>query len=344
MLISILSCNKKRNIEKIIKVTKPTEIVGALTIKKSVDSLKETDFIGTIENPFIKNKNNIYSPTLAFCWNEIEKKLPNIKIETSTNNNDFSLLNKTKTYIHSLNKNEYKTEIVIKDDTIIAKSEYNLELTFNPFLEKFDYPITFKNVQVDGFGMSEWDDEKVKLLEIIYFEDNDNFIFKLKPSESTNELIFIKGLNSEKANSFKNIIEMYENRKAKGNKERKSKKNSWKYTLDYAETFSVPELCFDLEKEYQTIQGRTFMSENESYVIAQVKQRIALKLNNKGAKIISEASMMTACTDADAPVKIVKNLCLNNTFYILIKHINKVNPYFCAKIDNTELMTKSTIK
>ncbi|GAA4149915.1 hypothetical protein GCM10022217_02400 [Chryseobacterium ginsenosidimutans] len=335
IMIFIISCNDNK---------KDKIGIGEFPIKKNIDNLKQTDFVGTLENSFIENKNYIYSPTLVFAWNEIQKKLTDIHIIDNTNSRDLNLLNETKSNLNSLDKNEYTTEIDIKDGKIIAKSEFKLQLTFNPFLEKIDSSINFKNEEVEGFGMTDWDENKAKQAEIIYFVDNENFIFKLTPKEADNELIFIKGLDIESDNSFKEIIENYNLKQKLGVVEKQNDKLKWKYILKSGETFRIPELSFNIEKSYKNLIGQKFNSRSIEYVISIAKQRNALLLNNKGAKIESEAEIRTKSAKIvlEKTEKIIKHLILNNTFCIIIKHKDRVNPYFCAKIDNTELMNKKS--
>ena len=339
ILIILFSCKKNKE---------SNNFVGELPEKQNIDSLKQTDFVGTIENFFYKKKNYIYSPTLAFAWNKIQQKLPNIKIIEDKGIGDFILLNATKSNINSLNKDEYETEIIIKNQEIIATSELNLQLTFEPILEKFNRSIYFNdNFAVQGFGMRKWDNEKAEQLEIIYFLDNDNFIFKLKPKENNNELIFIKGLKSEKANSFKEVIEILKKKKNIGETEKKNSEMSWKYKLieERKETFSIPELTFNIEKSYRTIEGQSFSAQNTIYTISKAHQRTALLLNNKGAKIESEAKIttITSAMHSEKTAKIDKHLSLNRTFFLIIKHSDQENPFFCAKIDNIELMNKNKV-
>jgi hypothetical protein len=335
-LIFLFSCTENK---------KNKNVIGEPSRVQNIDGLKETDFIGTIENTFNEQKNYIYSPTLAFAWNEIQDKLEDIQIIEDKGIKDLMLLNSTKTNLNSLDKDEYKSEISIKGNEIFAKSEFNLQFTFEPFLEKLEYPISFKKQDVEGFGMVEWDELKAKQLEIIYFEDNSNFIFKLKPKESNNELIFIRGLNTEKANSFKDVLEILNSKKELAKIEKQNKDLAWKYKLEYDETFSIPELSFNKEKSFETIKGQRLTSQNVEYVITVAKQRNALLLNNKGAKIKSESIIKV--DSAAAPIgeiKIKKHLILDNTFFLMIKHTNKVNPYLLAKIDNSELMNKKIEK
>jgi hypothetical protein len=68
-----------------------------------------------------------------------------------------------------------------------------------------------------------------------------------------------------------------------------------------------------------------------------------LLLNNKGAKIESEAGFATkaaAFAELPSPEIIEKHLFLNKTFYIIFKHKGKANPYMFIKVDSDELMEK----
>lgn len=329
-IVFLISCKENTHV-----------IVGELPSIRDIDSLKETDFVGTIENKFKESKNYIYSPTLSFAWNEIQDTLKRIEIINTAETEDLMLLHNTKSNINSLNKNEYKSTISISGNNIVAKSEFNIELIFEPFLEKFVYPITFKNNEVEGFGMSEWDEAKARKVEIIYYKDDDNFIFKLLPKNNNIELVFIRGLNSEKSNSFEEVLKILSDKKTIAEKERKNKKLEWKYTLVYDESFGIPEMSFNIKKSFKTIVGQHFLSQKVVYKIIEAQQQNGLLLNNKGAKIESDAIIETPVPAAsDEPIKRTKHLFLDDTFFLIIKHTDRDNPFFCAKIDNTELMNR----
>lgn len=333
LMVVFFSCKSQKNEQ---------NNIGELPPKQNIEKLKETDFVATIENTFPDNKNYIYAPTLALAWNEIQDELREVSIVETKDSKDLFLLNTTKTNLHSLNKDEYTTEVSVNGDEIRAKAAFNLQLTFEPLLEKIEFPMKFLNTNVESFGMSEWDIAKANQLEIIYFADNENFIFKLKPKESNNELIFIRGLQSETANSFKDVIRIYNDKTALGKVEKKDKGQAWKYNLEYEETFAIPEISFNIEKSYPTIMGQSFTSSKGAYQITLATQRNALLLNNKGAKIESEAEIGVAAAVGpdEEPIKIKKHFILDSTFYLLIKHNDKENPYFCARISNAELMNK----
>ena len=311
-------------------------------VEKITDT-SETDFVATLENNFSENKNIIYSPTMLFCWNEIKDKLTNVKLIEEKGINDFMILNNSNSFLNSMKKNEYKTEFSIDGENIVAKSFFNMQLTFEPNLQKLDFPIYFKNNGVYAVGMSEWDEQLIKIVEIIYYKDDENFIFKIKPKEKNNEMIFVKGLGTEKMNSFQNVITKYEEFKNIGNIERNKNKLKWKYNFKEGETFEIPNIRFNFSKDYSTIVGKSFTSKESDFTVLIANQRTAFILDEKGAIIKSQAEMAAACTEADETEEIkevFKYFRLNNTFYLIVKHNDQKNPYFVGKFENTKLMTK----
>ncbi|MBK9329750.1 MAG: hypothetical protein IPM95_10660 [Sphingobacteriales bacterium] len=41
----------------------------------SLDNLKQTDFVITLENPISENKNIIYAPAFLYAWDKIKEEL-----------------------------------------------------------------------------------------------------------------------------------------------------------------------------------------------------------------------------------------------------------------------------
>lgn len=307
----------------------------------SIDSLKSTDFVGTIENKFPENKNVIYTPTLLFAWNEIKEKLPNIQLQNKSESSDLYILHHSNSFKNSLEKNEYKSEIELNDGDIKAFAEFKLELSFDPKLQQLEYPLSFKNVEVEGFGMTKFDKEIANKIEIIYYKDNENFIFKIKPSQQNHELIFIKGLVNE-IYSFNKLLLEFERFKQLGLNDKNNPALKWKITLNENDSFEIPKLNFNIRKEYKTIVGESLTGNNKYYTIKKTSQKIALLLDENGTKVESEADVELKEIAAFEPIINIKNLFLDNTFYVIGKHTNTTNPYFIAKIDNTELMNVIT--
>lgn len=318
------------------------KLIGDLPELVTIDSLKSTDFVATMESDIRGEKNIIYCPTLLYAWNEIRKVTGELKVREDKDSRNMSEFNDSKSFENSLSPAEFRTEVQINGEEIIGKAEFNTELTFKPYLEKMDYPLMFKQKNVNGFGMIEYDFDIAKQLNILYFKDNENFIFKINPEQGDNEIIFIMGSEFSNVKTFAELSTKLNEHITIGKNEIKSKINLWKYKLIDHETFAIPELAFNIEKSFNDLINQDVYSDNKTYTVKIAKQRNALLLNNKGAKIESEAEI--AVEAAAAPTmddKIIqKHLFLNNTFFILFKHTSKQNPYFCVKINTDELMTK----
>lgn len=333
-LTTIYSCRNENS--------KEFKSIGDLPELVTIDSLKSTDFVATMESDIRSEKNKIYCPTLLYAWNEIRKITGDLKVREDKGSQAISQLNESKTYENALLPNEYRTEVRVNGDEIISKADFNTEMTFKPYLEKMDFPLMFKQKNVNGFGMIEYDLEIANQLEILYFKDNENFIFKIKPEQKDNEIIFIMGSEFTNAKTFAEISTKLKEHISIGENEIKHNINLWKYKLREHETFAIPELAFNIEKSFNELIGQDVYNDKKTYTIKIAKQRNALLLNNKGAKIESEAEI--AVDSAAAPPKgeklILKHMFLNNTFFIIFKHNSKTNPYFAVKINTDELMTK----
>lgn len=332
--LTLCSCKNEKKAE--------FNAIGNLPEVVSVDSLKATDFIPTMESNLVGGKNLIYCPTLLYAWDEIRKVTGELKVQEDKDKRTIIQLNDSKAHENSLSSNEYRTEVEINGQEIIGKAEFNTELTFIPYLEKMDSPLIFKQNNVNGFGMINWNYEIAKQVNILYFKDNDNFVFKINPQQKDNEIFFIMGSEFNKAKTFSEISKKLKEHILIGENEIKNNISPWKYFLKEHESFAIPELAFNIEKSYNELVNQTLYNDKNKYIIKISKQRNALLLNNKGGKIGSEAEIvLEAAKVSSTEEKIIeKHLFLNKTFYIIFKHNSKPNPYFCIKIDNDELMTK----
>lgn len=341
-ILTFYSC--KNTSEKKSKNTIKEEFsaIGKLPDVINIDRLKNTDFVPTMETHLGSGKNVIYCPTLLYAWDEIRKITGVLKVRKNKDSIDIIQLNESKSYLNALANNEYRTRIEVVGDVIRANAEFNTELTFKPYLEKLKYPLMFKQNHVNGFGMIKYNIYIANQIEILYFKDNENFIFKLNPEQKDNEIIFVKGAEFNNAKTFAELAEKTKENILIGNNEKKNKINTWKYILKEHETFAIPELAFNIEKYFNELINQTVYNDKNSYTIKIAKQRNALLLNNKGAKIESEAEIeVEAAAEPSMDDNIIeKHMFLNNTFFILFKHNSKPNPYFCVKIDTDELMSK----
>jgi len=186
--------------------------------------------------------------------------------------------------------------------------------------------------------MKNIDDDIVKFSQVLYYQSDDNFIMKLIPKDTTQEILLVKGL--QRAKTFSDAISQVNILIQNGRQDQLNHKTSWKYIFNPEDSFSIPVIRFNIETHYQTLERESFVSDNRKYNIATAYQRTALVFDENGAIVESEA--MFAATDSVAtPEKShPKTMVFNKSFYIIIKRVDQSNPYFIMRIENAELLDK----
>ena len=124
-----------------------------------------------------------------------------------------------------------------------------------------------------------------------------------------------------------------------GEKEKKQQKKQWKYYLDDKDEVVIPKFNFNTETNYSSIEEYQIKTSPNSYIIEQAYQRKASILDEKGARIESEAEMKLASEEREERPK-PKKMRFDKPFFILLKKINSANPYFVLFANNAELMIK----
>ncbi|MFK7000277.1 hypothetical protein V3Q90_05585 [Flavobacterium oreochromis] len=305
--------------------------------KKDIKKFKETDFVVSLEQNFSENKNQIYASSLLYAWNALQFN----EIETDKTTEDFHQLITSKSFLNSLDKDDIDIDVNRSDSLIYARAFFKKNL---PFQREFDYnnsPIIFDNVKTKSFGFYGSNFEKKSQAEILYYKDDDNFIIKLIPIDNNQEIIIIKK-REKNYNNFREIISQYEIDLKTGRKEKFTEKDNWQYIFNESDEVRIPEINFNIEKLFESISGISFREKNKLYSIEMAKQSIAFLLNNKGAKVESEAILEVA-TDAGEENNLPKpkNFILDKPFTIILKQENSKNPYFACYINNSELLVKN---
>ena len=73
-----------------------------------------------------------------------------------------------------------------KGGFVKIKAEFNKSLPFQIKLQSFKNKLTFDGEKVSSFGVKGYDShEQLKIVKIIYFKNDNNFIIKLLPSKYT---------------------------------------------------------------------------------------------------------------------------------------------------------------
>jgi hypothetical protein len=330
-LIALTSCNFSNK--------KSEPVWSDLPEVTSLDNLKQTGFVATLENPIPENKNIIYAPAFLYAWDKIKEELKSPIIIGSTNSLDFNLLNKSISHQSSLTDNEYSATAEIVDGAIIAKAFFNKTLPFQTKLQVLDDPINFDTTKVSAFGMYYYNEDAIKFTQILYYKDDNNFILKLVPKDKQHEIILVKGL--DKYQTLKEAIKLTSDLVSQGKQEQTDTKLLWKYQIVQEDIFAIPTIKFNIATNYKNIEGQSFLTgNNKKHSVELAYQRTGFIFNENGAVVESEA--VAAADSASAVRNIIhpKKMIFDRPFLIIIKRADKKNPYFVMKVANAELLTR----
>ena len=323
VLTSLFSCKSDKKI---------TEV-------KKLSDYKNTQFITTLENEISDSKNSIYCATLLFAWDEIRKEI-NSPLSIPSKFTELNLLNSSTSFSDVLENNEYESSIEINGNSIIAKAEFDKSLPFEHELQNLSNKLTFNNQKVAAFGLiGLCTYEQFQNIKIIYYKNDSNFIVKLLPKEKEHEVILF--MSEKKFNSISEMNKEIERLTEIGKKEIKNNKINWKYYYKEDDQLIIPKFNFNIETNYDSLEGNKFSSENENYNIERAFQRTAFKLDQSGAIIESEAEIEVVVEEIEEIEKPKpKKMIFDKPFLILLKRKDAKNPYFGLWNTNTELMIK----
>lgn len=302
----------------------------------SLSKLRQTSFVPTLENEIAADKNVIYAPSFLFAWDKL-KQLLNAPITIlGSNSGELGLVNQSASYKKSLNDNEYELKATVDNGEIVAEAFFNKALPFSKTLQKVNSGILFDGARVKAFGMNTLDYEIEDFTQILFYKDDDNFILQLTPGDTSNQIIFVKGLQNIK--TLAQAIKQTNILTQQGGLQRHSNNELWKYRFYETDSFVIPVIRFNIETNYKGLEGMTFAAGDKKQTIKTAYQRTAFSLDENGA-IIESAALVAAADSVAAPLH-PKKLIFDKPFFIIIKHTAQANPYFVMKVENGELMER----
>jgi hypothetical protein len=301
----------------------------------SVQSLLNFDstlFNLTLEHKLDLKKNNIYSATVLFAWNEIRGKLDS-SLVIPDNFEDLTILNKSQSFFDVLNPNEYKVEIKLEDG-ISATSSFEISLNFKHALKSYS-DFNFNKDKVLGFGCLGSQSEVSYQIRVLFYENDDHFIVQLNPSNEEHHILLF--MTPNKFETMSDYLEEMNKKILIGQEHWKDKNKNWRVLFNDEDLVQIPKFNFNISTVYSSLIGNTFSSKfNSKHIILNVEQRIGFNLDEKGAYVESTAEFATDSVIAEIPTP--KSLVFNKPFLMLAKRKSSLNPYFCMWVANTELM------
>jgi hypothetical protein len=338
-----------------IKIYQSTYRAEALSMTVLSDSdIKKTIITPHMEQELTDDKNVLYCSTFQLCWNEM-KDFMNGNIELSGSPDIVPYLNKSlstkddlseKSYVAAAGYKKDNLEDTINkeldskfdhaehvdfkgfaDDDIIAYSYLYKNLKFDKEFETFETPIEFpigpNAVPVKAFGINDFSYKNSALgkqVDIIDYQNSDDFIIRLKTASSDDELILAKVIPG---NTLLETIELVDQRIVHGQQE----------SLNDNDVLKIPKFSFKLTHQYSEIIDKSIKNTAFSkYVISEAMQDIAFVLDERGA-ILESKSLFTATKD-----DISKYLVFDQPFLLYMKEKGAKYPYFAIWVENTELM------
>lgn len=199
------------------------------------------------------------------------------------------------------------------------------EFTFEKEFTKLENA-KFKNIEdVKFFGIDSTSDNQLRNQVYVYFyESNKKFAVKLLTNENE-EVILSRGVEGD------TFLEMYNNII----KLEKKYKGSHRFATQ--DTLKVPNIKFDLKKEYKELEQKEFCTKyKEVAKIEKALQTIKLELDEKGGKIKSEAVMDVVLKSAVMQEE-KRNFIFDDEFSMFLKENNKKLPYFAGNINDIKL-------
>jgi len=306
---------------------------------KKLSEYKNTQFIPTLEHKISMDNNSVYCATFLYAWDEIRKQI-NSPLTISDEYFDLKLLDNSASFKNVLKSNEYKVSGEVDGDLLKARAEFNKSLPFEVKLQSFKNKLTFDGQKVSSFGVYGYDDyEQLKIVQIIYYKNDNNFIIKLLPKDKEHEIILFKtdqSFNSiaEMNNEIKKLTEI-------GKAEMKNQKISWKYLYNEEDRVVIPKFNFNIETNYTNLEGNRFSSNKQNFQIETAWQRTAFVLDESGAEIESEAVAAALEEMGEKHEKPKpKRMIFDKPFLVLLKRTDAQNPYFGLWTTNAELMIK----
>ncbi len=306
--------------------------------RKNLSEFNKTIFVPTLEHKITNDSNYIYCATLLFAWDEIRKQIES-PLTISEKDYDLNLVHNSSTFEDVLKSEEYDASGEIDGDKIKARAVFKKSLPYKNKLINFNGELTFDGQRVSSFGVRGFDSYKLlRIIEIMYYKNDDDFIIKLLPENTEHEILLFKTTKE-----FHSLVEMkneIEKLTLLGQSESKNEKTNWKYQLSEDDKVVIPKFDFNIETNYTGLEGCRFNTKDQNFLVTKAWQSTAFIFDENGAKIKSESVFEAATEEMDEDRPKPKKMIFDKPFLILLKRVDADNPYFGLWTSNAELMIK----
>lgn len=296
-----------------------------------LDDLSSTEFIYALEQKIKPSNNQVYCPTILYAWNHL-KEITNS--EFSGQNSLGKILDESNSHLNSLNQNEYNNNMQIVNNAVVVTSKFTKSLPFREEFKRNNIPLIFSDGQnVNSFGCSNCEQQIRSQIEVIHFENQEDFAVRIIPKDQSNEILLYST-----DRMFTSLFEFYVDLQNKSNVKIQDDE-WWRYRFLQDDMFEVPIVEFSINSLLKELEGVEFSSKYQEFQISSMKQEISLIFDQRGGIIESKAeTSVPASADNNKPNP--KKLIFDSQFLIVFKKKDSNNPYFMARINNSELLSQ----
>ena len=203
-------------------------------------------------------------------------------------------------------------------------------ICFSYLLKKFQHFSLFKEVEMSFLG------SKVKGfapktsasygIEILDYDDDDNFVLALLSKSKQDEIILIKGNETANMEEILHFIST----PAGGSIPKEG------------DIIQIPNITLRLTRDYHELIDSRLVAEGhdlDGFRLVKMEEQIRLSLNYIGATVENEAVMVFTRGGMDQP----KRLVFDKPFWLIIKETQSTQPYLILRVNNTAVLEEKTV-
>lgn len=280
----------------------------------------KNDFVVVYKNTLIENLIDSYSKNIFVnendCYANCGKATEEFKKEIEK-----AIKKKFKTKSDILKKLHLSKDESTFAFLIYAIVMFNLEFpkAFEPAWTKLPFG-DINGPRAKYFGVTEDSETKelFKQVKPLFYENDKEFAVGLSSKDNKQIILYRTDSGENFEDTFNKV-----NKKFKENTE-----------IVKVKSFLAPELHLNLTKEYEDLYNSYYLLKqgSEIYKITKAIQTLQFDLNNKGAKVKSEAIIVGEIGCYRPPEENKKDFVFNNTFYLFI--VENESPIVALRIDD----------
>ena len=202
-------------------------------------------------------------------------------------------------------------------------------ICFSYLYKKFQHFSLFKEIEMSFLGSTvKGFTPKTSAshgMEILDYDDDDNFVLALLSKSKEDEIILVKG--NETA-SMEEILQFIST--PIGDSIPKED-----------DIIQIPNITLQFDREYHQLIGSRLIAEGndlDEFLLVEMKEEIRLSLNYLGATVENEALM----SFARGGVPIPKRLIFDKPFWLIMKETQSPQPYLILKVNNAAVLEEQT--